>query len=240
MNLPNSITVGRIALMPAVAVLPFVDGWVPRLLAWILFLVAAITDYVDGNLARSRGQITDLGKLLDPLADKLLLFGTLVPMYLLQGPEVGDAALGRILPFLRDVPGASAFPLLLTADDTPTRVFLPLWIVLVVLGRELFMTVFRQAAARRGLVIAAIGPAKWKTGFQSTWVGAAYFWFFWATLVERFALAGNRWADAMTVFTGWVAVASMVGAVFLTVWSLLLYLRRYGAVVFGFARPHRP
>ena len=49
------------------------------------------------------------------------------------------------------------------------------------------MTVFRQLAARRGVVIAAIGPAKWKTGFQSTWVGSAYFWFFAATL------AAARW-----------------------------------------------
>ena len=42
----------------------------------------------------------------------------------------------------------------------------------IVLGRELFMTVFRQFAARRGVVIAAIGPAKWKTGLQLVWIGS--------------------------------------------------------------------
>ena len=52
------------------------------------------------------------------------------------------------------------------------------------------MTIFRQLAARRGVVIAAIGPAKWKTGFQWIWVGAAYFWFFAVTLAVR-----QRWGD---------------------------------------------
>ena len=55
---------------------------------------------------------------------------------------------------------------------------LPWWVLAIVLGREVFMTLFRQAARKRGVVIAAIGPAKWKTAFQLIWVGAAYFWFF--------------------------------------------------------------
>ena len=48
------------------------------------------------------------------------------------------------------------------------------------------MTVFRQCAARRGVIISAIGPAKWKTGFQSTWVGAAFFWFFAAAAAAQY------------------------------------------------------
>ena len=107
-------------------------------------------------LARSRKQETDLGRLLDPLADKLLLVGTFVPMYLL----------------------APTFPFITPFGD----VGLPLWVVVVVLGREVFMTLFRQAAKRRGVVIAAIGPAKWKTAVQLVWQGSAYFWFWAATL----------------------------------------------------------
>src|SRR4051812_23984930 len=130
MNLPNALTVGRIVATPLIAVLPFFNSATLRLVAFILFVLAAVTDYIDGHLARSRKEETDLGRLLDPLADKLLLIGTLVPMLML----------------------AKTFPFI-----TPLGpVGLPLWIVLVVLGREVFMTVFRQMAARRGVVIAAI------------------------------------------------------------------------------------
>ena len=84
MNLPNAITVGRIALTPLIAWLPFTTSWSARLMAFTLFLIAAVTDYWDGHLARQRGLVTDLGRLLDPLADKLLLVATLIPMYWLQ------------------------------------------------------------------------------------------------------------------------------------------------------------
>lgn len=220
MNLPNAITVGRIALTPLIAWLPFTTSWTARFVAFMLFLIAAVTDYWDGHLARQRNLVTDLGRLLDPLADKLLLLATLVPMYVLQ----------KHYAFLVPDGGAAAASSLLFA--TPFgKVSLPLWIVLVVLGREAFMTVFRQVAAHRGLVIASIGPAKWKTTFQSIWLGAAYFWFFAITLAtHRGWLDQSAWR-AFALFNGFVGVASMVGAVVLTVWSLVLYLRRYGSAV---------
>jgi phosphatidylglycerophosphate synthase len=221
-NLPNAITLARIASAPAIALLPFSSSWQLRLLAFVLFIVAAVTDYYDGMLARTRGLVTNLGKLLDPLADKLLLLATLVPMYWLQQPAHDpplDSALGR----------GGAFPFVLPGVGA---VRLPGWVVAVVLGRELFMTVFRQLAARRGVVIAAIGPAKWKTGFQSVWVGAAYFWFFAATLAGERNWTGTPWR-AFAHFNGIVGVVTMVAAVVLTVYSLWLYLRRYGALLVG-------
>lgn len=203
MNLPNALSAGRIAVTPLIAALPFFDSWTLRLAAFILFLIAAITDYVDGMLARSRKEETDLGRLLDPLADKALLLGTFVPMYLL----------------------ATAFPFV-----TPLgNVGLPLWIVLVVLGRELFMTIFRQVAKRRGIVIAAIGPAKWKTGFQLIWQGSAYFWFWAATLAATKGWSNGLWRG-FAVFNGTVGTVMMVAAVILTVYSLALYLRSFGNV----------
>jgi len=102
-----------------------------------------------------------------------------------------------------------------------------------VLGREAFMTLFRQAAARRGVVIAAIGPAKWKTTFQWIWVGAAYFWFFAATLAAQRAWATLTPWQAFANFNGVVGVLAMVGAVALTLYSLALYLRNYGRVFTG-------
>lgn len=203
MNLPNALTAARIAVTPLIAVLPFFDSWPLRLVAFVLFTLAAITDYVDGMLARSRKEETDLGRLLDPLADKALLVGTFVPMYLL----------------------AATFPFM-----TPVgNIGLPLWIVIVVLGRELFMTIFRQLAKRRGVVIAAIGPAKWKTGFQLIWQGSAYCWFFAATLAAAKGWSNALWRD-FSVFNGTVGAIMMSAAVVLTVYSLALYLRSFGNI----------
>ena len=202
MNLPNALTVARIAATPLIAVLPFADSWPLRLTAFVLFTIAAITDYIDGRLARSRKQETDLGRLLDPLADKALLVGTFVPMYML----------------------APQFPF-----ETPFgNVGLSAWIVGIVIGREVFMTIFRQAAKRRGVVIAAIGVAKWKTAFQLVWQGSAYFWFWAATLA-----AVRGWTDdpawhGFALFNGLVGTLTMIGAVVLTLFSLALYLRSFG------------
>lgn len=235
MNLPNAITVGRIAATPLIAVLPFFESWELRLLAWVLYMAAAITDYYDGMLARTRGLVTDLGKQLDPLADKLLLVGTLVPMYLLAGSGGSWSLLSpNRTPLLADAVGPmlragtahdAAYPFL-----TPLGpIGFPLWMLVVVIGRELFMTVFRSAAARRGVIISAIGPAKWKTGFQSTWVGCAYFWFFAATLGAHYHWTAAPWR-AFAYFNGVCGTLSMAGAVFLTLYSLWLYVTRYGQI----------
>jgi phosphatidylglycerophosphate synthase len=93
------------------------------------------------------------------------------------------------------------------------------------------MTLFRQIAARRGLVIAAIGPAKWKTTFQSIWIGAAYCWFFAATLAATQGWETQRAWRIIASCIGVIGVVSMVGAVVLTLWSLWLYLHRYGKQV---------
>src|SRR4051812_39713007 len=203
MNLPNALTVARIAATPLIAVLPLADSWTLRLAAFVLFALAAITDYIDGYLARSRKQETDLGRLLDPLADKLLLVGTFVPMYIL----------------------ASRFPFMTVVGN----VGLPWWVLAIVLGRELFMTIFRQAAARRGVVISAIGPAKWKTAFQSVWQGSAYFWFFAATLAAVKAWNSDAW-HGFALFNGTVGTLMMIGAVVLTLVSLVIYLHSFRRV----------
>ena len=106
---------------------------------------------------------------------------------------------------------------------------LPWWILAIVLGRELFMTIFRQAAARRGVVIGAIGPAKVKTGFQWTWVGIAFFWFGAATLAADQGWRSLPWR-VFAYFNGIAGVVTMLAAVALTLWSMWLYVRRYGAV----------
>jgi phosphatidylglycerophosphate synthase len=164
-----------------------------------------------------------LGRVLDPLADKLLLAATVAPLYILQAPP--HDVLGSFT--------ASAGFLGLTALPFRTPlgpVSLPFWVVAIVLGREIVMTVFRQAALRRGTVIAAIGPAKWKTGFQWTWIGTGLFWFF-ATSAFTAASLSPSFVTPASLFIGIVGTGSLLGAIVFSLYSLGLYLGRYGAVI---------
>lgn len=85
MNLPNFLTLLRIFIVPLLVVVlltPFSESFgVPRhILGVAIFLGAALTDYFDGKIARSRGQVTRLGQLLDPIADKLLISAALISL----------------------------------------------------------------------------------------------------------------------------------------------------------------
>jgi len=228
-NLPNWLTVGRVAFTPLLVWLPLQEDPGYRLAAFVLYLLVAVTDYYDGMLARTRGLVTDLGKLLDPLADKLLLLGTFVPMFYLQAPA-GDW-LFRLLADLvpqRDV--TAHLPFVISFAGADWRVPFPWWVALVVLARELAMTVMRQLAARRGVVIAASGLGKLKTTFQLIWIGAAYFWFFVATVDAADTRDTKGW-DFFSNATGVVGALAMTASVVLTLWSLVLYLRRFGGVL---------
>jgi CDP-diacylglycerol--glycerol-3-phosphate 3-phosphatidyltransferase len=90
LNLPNLLTMGRIIVIPLVLLL--LDRGGPRDCFWaaLLFAAAAITDFLDGYLARKRGLVSVLGKFLDPLADKLIVMASLVWM----------VPMGRIAPWV--------------------------------------------------------------------------------------------------------------------------------------------
>ncbi|MDQ8153501.1 MAG: CDP-alcohol phosphatidyltransferase family protein [Gemmatimonadota bacterium] len=222
MNLPNTITAARIALTPLVAWLPFIHSATLRGLAFVLYLVVAISDHYDGKLARERKEETDLGRLLDPLADKIFLLATFIPMYMLQAPR--GEWLTHILPRVAE---SSGYPFVTWAG---VSVPFPWWVLVIVLGREAAMTWFRHAANKRGVVIAAIGPGKAKATFQYIWVGAAYFWFAFRTWVEEHGFTAPAW-DHVALFAGSVGTLSMGIAVVLTVWSFVVYVRRYGGVL---------
>ena len=72
MNLPNKLTIARIIMTPLFMAAMMLDFRHHYLVALVLFCVASFTDYLDGNIARSRGLVTNFGKFLDPLADKML------------------------------------------------------------------------------------------------------------------------------------------------------------------------
>lgn len=77
-DLPNLLTLSRIAAIPVLAALMLARAPGADLAACVLFTVAAVTDWLDGHLARSRGATSDLGRMLDPIADKLLVGATLM------------------------------------------------------------------------------------------------------------------------------------------------------------------
>jgi CDP-diacylglycerol--glycerol-3-phosphate 3-phosphatidyltransferase len=84
-NAPNIVTLGRIAVTPFVLLLPFFDGRVGSAVIGVGFLLVSLTDLLDGYLARTYGAVTQMGKLLDPLADKLLMMTALVLLVAMPG-----------------------------------------------------------------------------------------------------------------------------------------------------------
>ncbi|MDX1410615.1 MAG: CDP-diacylglycerol--glycerol-3-phosphate 3-phosphatidyltransferase [Nitrospirales bacterium] len=88
LNLPNTLTVSRILVIPVFVFLFSSPTPERAVAAALVFLVAALTDLLDGYLARRRGQITNLGKLLDPVADKLLVASALILLVQFQRVEV--------------------------------------------------------------------------------------------------------------------------------------------------------
>ena len=128
LNLPNVLTVLRIMLVPVLVVALLGNTPAGDVLAAVVFALASLTDFIDGYLARSRDSVTNFGKLMDPLADKLLIVGALVSL----------VSLGR----------------------------LAAWVAMVIIAREVAVTILRTIAAERGLVIAASWLGKAKTVLQ--------------------------------------------------------------------------
>jgi CDP-diacylglycerol--glycerol-3-phosphate 3-phosphatidyltransferase len=197
--IPNAITVARIALAPVVGFLAFVPTFTARLMAFLLFLVAAFSDLWDGHLARKYGWISDFGKLVDPIADKLLLVMTFLPFYILshRADPYGElVAIGEM----------------------------PLWILVVIFGRELLITIIRSVAANRGVVIPAGKSGKLKAVFQNIFVGTALAWLAINSAALTRGWYGMQTWTWWTWFHGFVFMTSLVIAVFLTVYSLGVYL----------------
>lgn len=204
-TIPNVITVGRIIMAPAVFFLILTPAFWPRFLGFILFLMAAFSDLWDGYLARKHGWISDFGKLMDPLADKLLLVSTFIPFYIVSHR-----------------PGP--------ASDLPFWGELPLWIVLVIFGREVLVTVVRQVEARRGRVIPAARAGKYKAVFQNIFSGAAILWYALQTAAAEHGWTGAAWELWQGLLHGPVVAISLLIALIMTVLSMLIYFRNWRAL----------
>jgi CDP-diacylglycerol--glycerol-3-phosphate 3-phosphatidyltransferase len=152
MTLPNGVTIIRVIAIPFILIMLFYPGRFPQFATALLFFGAAITDSLDGYLARRRGMVTTLGKFLDPLADKLLIVTALIA--------------------------------LIPARD------IPIWMVIVIVGREIAITGLRGIAVSQNIIISASLWGKYKTFFEGAAVlffilngGLGSFNFYWLGLV---------------------------------------------------------
>jgi CDP-diacylglycerol--glycerol-3-phosphate 3-phosphatidyltransferase len=203
-TLPNILTLARIGLAPVIALLPFIEGYWPKVIAFIIFVIAAVSDVVDGYLARRSKQVTDLGKLLDPAADKALLIATLVPIYwITRNPTM-----------LYGIPWWGS---------------LPLWVAVMLVGRELLMTLFRYEAKKRGIVIPAGREGKIKAILQYLFIGGTIAWFAWKDFLVKTGFTG-RLRDAWDKFHGGFVAVTLGLAVVLTIYSFIVYLYKYRAL----------
>jgi CDP-diacylglycerol---glycerol-3-phosphate 3-phosphatidyltransferase len=171
-NVANVLTGVRMAMVPVFLVALFVgDGhetrW--RIIAFLIFAAAVITDRFDGALARTYGLITEFGKLADPIADKALIGAALIGLSLL-----GD---------------------------------LPWWVTVVILIREIGVTILRFAVLRRGVIPASRG-GKLKTLVQAVAIGLFILPLSGAWLTGAWVI---MWAAiALTLVTGLDYVVSAV------------------------------
>jgi CDP-diacylglycerol--glycerol-3-phosphate 3-phosphatidyltransferase len=189
-NVPNQLTIARLVLSVFCFVFLAFDWY---LTALVLFVIAAGTDWVDGFWARRYGQITQLGRIMDPFADKIIICGTFI--------------------FLAAVPPAVNGPTKLPASEITA------WMAVVVVAREILVTALRSFFEEHGTDFSAKWPGKWKMllqcaavavslaqlrhyGFSSTnpptWSEVPPWWT--VTLPLRLLV----WAAIlMTIYSGW-------------------------------------
>lgn len=189
MNLPNKITLARICLIPIFVLLFFLDGILPFAhgIAAIVFVVAACTDFIDGHIARSRGLVTNLGKFLDPIADKVLVSTAM--LLILTMKEKLFVGLGEWV------------YIALTAC------------ICLIMARELIISAFRQIAAVNGVVMAADKLGKFKTIFQDIAVAVIIFAGGFADCISwygYFTILGLVIFAIATILTVWSGIAYVV------------------------------
>ena len=183
MNLPNTLTVSRLTaamvLMLAMALpIPFSTSF-----ALLLFVAASITDYFDGHLARTVYGTTAFGKLMDPLADKVLVCAALIGF------------VGIRLPF------------------EPAYSLIPAWVVVVIIAREFAVTGLRLLAAKENRIISAGSWGKLKTVGQMTAIIATFVLLAVREDVLRFFEIPERFLrlyDSAFLWTSWTLSALVV------------------------------
>jgi CDP-diacylglycerol--glycerol-3-phosphate 3-phosphatidyltransferase len=170
MNLPNKLTLLRILLTFLIMGLLFVPGLLAKGLCLGLFLLASATDWWDGYLARRRRQITPLGVLLDPIADKVLVVGLLLAFVQLRLVQAWMALVIVIREFLITgvrLYAASRRVVIPAAREGKHKTISQMLTILVVLALLVIQEWFASATAMR----------------FSAWMSLVIFWLMWITVV---------------------------------------------------------
>lgn len=138
MNLPNKITLARIFMIPIFAVMFYLTV-IPYnfVISAVIFLIAAFTDFLDGHIARKYNLVTDMGKFLDPIADKVLVSTALILSLVSPTGQIFFSEMSFVAPVC----------------------------VALILARELIISGFRLVASGKNMVIAADWSGKIKTFF---------------------------------------------------------------------------
>lgn len=182
MNLPNKITIVRICMIPVFALTFFLENVTFHYgISAIIFLIAALTDALDGYIARKYKLITNLGRFLDPIADKVLVAVAMI--LILTVKEELFSHFGELKDLIYIVTTISAC---------------------VILARELIISAFRQIAASNGVILAAEKLGKYKTVVQDA---ALFVLLFVADLSGAFGIVcawiGFGLFMAATILTVW-------------------------------------
>ena len=190
MNLPNKITLTRICMIPVFVLFFFLDGVLPfaRGIGAIVFVLAACTDFIDGHIARSRGLVTNLGKFLDPIADKVLVSTAMLLLLTIKESL-----------FARTGEWADGLYVLMAVC------------ICIIMARELIISAFRQIAAANGVVMAADKLGKFKTIFQDIAIAVLLFASDFVEFFGGFLFGvGGVTFLAATVLTVWSGIAYVV------------------------------
>ena len=196
MNTPNKITLSRLLLIPLI-VFFYLASFIPyaRLVAAILFVIAALTDFVDGHIARKTNQVTDLGKFFDAIADKVLtMTGFLL---IIAVPITGTA------------------PVVWPS-------WLGVVCVVVMLAREFIISALRQLAASKGKVLAADMSGKIKATLQ--FVSIVLYMFYAFFLTDIAPNLSTSVVETATGIIGLILMIVLALATVLTVYSGVHYL----------------
>lgn len=198
MNLPNRITLCRLLLIPVFTFF-YLATFIPygKLVATIIFLVACLTDFLDGHIARKRNMATTLGNFFDTVADKLLVMSGF--LLIVAYPITANG--GNLLP--RPI----LFP------D-----FLGIIIAIVIIARELIVMALRSLAASKGVVLKADMYGKVKATFQFL---TLIYYFAFAFIVEEFFYAIAGVAYTVLCLIGYVFLAITL---IMTILSMCNYL----------------
>ena len=200
MNLPNKITTVRLALIPLFVffyMADFIPGGWGKLIAAIIFATACFTDFLDGKIARKRGLVTNLGKFLDPIADKCLVMAGILLVVAYSVTANGGAF--------------SSNPIIMPS-------YIGVIAGVIILARELIISAFRQVAATKNVVMAADMYGKVKAVFQFI---TLIFYFVYAFLVQGYYYAIEGTANTILGIFGYVLLAITVILTIISAWKYI-------------------